>query len=227
MTKSTPCSQWELDRREGPARMRKRIRRLFSWEALNQGGCMVGTRYGGKYTGKWLCGLPVLFFVTLFCFVNQDDRMYLDKSKEPSSLYLKPFRRGKRSTHLPRAWMNGWVNVWIAHSCWALIHYCNATHRNPGEFCSAMATVCSHESFLIEHLVSALLGISYYTHTHTPKKKSCNKFYSGKISQTQQFFCKLKSVTHLVYTAPRLYWLLSGGIRRCLGVDFPEAHIVS
>ncbi|XP_057626452.1 WD repeat- and FYVE domain-containing protein 4 [Chionomys nivalis] len=38
MTKSTPCSQWELDRREGPARMRKRIRRLFSWEALNQGG---------------------------------------------------------------------------------------------------------------------------------------------------------------------------------------------
>nr|XP_048277556.1 WD repeat- and FYVE domain-containing protein 4 isoform X1 [Myodes glareolus]XP_048277557.1 WD repeat- and FYVE domain-containing protein 4 isoform X1 [Myodes glareolus]XP_048277558.1 WD repeat- and FYVE domain-containing protein 4 isoform X1 [Myodes glareolus]XP_048277559.1 WD repeat- and FYVE domain-containing protein 4 isoform X1 [Myodes glareolus]XP_048277560.1 WD repeat- and FYVE domain-containing protein 4 isoform X1 [Myodes glareolus]XP_048277561.1 WD repeat- and FYVE domain-containi len=39
MTKSTPCSQWELDRREGPARMRKRIRRLFSWEVLNQGEC--------------------------------------------------------------------------------------------------------------------------------------------------------------------------------------------
>ncbi|XP_021499136.2 WD repeat- and FYVE domain-containing protein 4 isoform X2 [Meriones unguiculatus] len=38
MSKSTPCAQWELDRREGPARMRKRIRRLFSWEALNLGG---------------------------------------------------------------------------------------------------------------------------------------------------------------------------------------------
>ncbi|CAH7126598.1 Wdfy4 [Phodopus roborovskii] len=38
-TSSTSCSQWELDRREGPARMRKRIRRLFPWEALNQGGC--------------------------------------------------------------------------------------------------------------------------------------------------------------------------------------------
>lgn len=31
--------------------------------------------------GKWLCGLPVLFFVILFCFVNHDDRMYLDKFK--------------------------------------------------------------------------------------------------------------------------------------------------
>ncbi|KAH0510243.1 WD repeat- and FYVE domain-containing protein 4 [Microtus ochrogaster] len=41
MTKSTPCSQWQLDRREGPARMRKRIRRLFSWEALNHGGCTI------------------------------------------------------------------------------------------------------------------------------------------------------------------------------------------
>uniref|UniRef100_A0A8C2MGP4 WD repeat and FYVE domain containing 4 n=1 Tax=Cricetulus griseus TaxID=10029 RepID=A0A8C2MGP4_CRIGR len=39
MTSSTSCSQWELDRREGPARMRKRIRRLFSWEALNQVSC--------------------------------------------------------------------------------------------------------------------------------------------------------------------------------------------
>ncbi|KAL1780563.1 WD repeat-and FYVE domain-containing protein 4 isoform X1 [Sigmodon hispidus] len=38
MTKYTPSSQWELDRREGPARMRKRIRRLFPWETLNQGG---------------------------------------------------------------------------------------------------------------------------------------------------------------------------------------------
>ncbi|XP_076787564.1 WD repeat- and FYVE domain-containing protein 4 isoform X4 [Arvicanthis niloticus] len=39
MTESTGCSQWELDRREGPARMRKRIRRLFAWETLNLGGC--------------------------------------------------------------------------------------------------------------------------------------------------------------------------------------------
>lgn len=36
MAEATPCSQWELDWREGPARMRKRIRRLSPWEALNQ-----------------------------------------------------------------------------------------------------------------------------------------------------------------------------------------------
>ncbi|XP_004607454.2 WD repeat- and FYVE domain-containing protein 4 [Sorex araneus] len=34
---ATPCSQWELDWREGPARMRKRIRRLFSYDALGGG----------------------------------------------------------------------------------------------------------------------------------------------------------------------------------------------
>uniref|UniRef100_A0A8C5NWV7 WD repeat and FYVE domain containing 4 n=1 Tax=Jaculus jaculus TaxID=51337 RepID=A0A8C5NWV7_JACJA len=38
-SKATPCSQWELDRREGPARMRKRIRRLSPWEALGSGRC--------------------------------------------------------------------------------------------------------------------------------------------------------------------------------------------
>ncbi|MEJ1276659.1 hypothetical protein NN561_007568 [Cricetulus griseus] len=45
MTSSTSCSQWELDRREGPARMRKRIRRLFSWEALNQVSCKVSQKF--------------------------------------------------------------------------------------------------------------------------------------------------------------------------------------
>lgn len=39
MRESTSCSQWELDRREGPARMRKRIRRLCAWETLNLGSC--------------------------------------------------------------------------------------------------------------------------------------------------------------------------------------------
>ncbi|KAK2496847.1 hypothetical protein MC885_004972 [Smutsia gigantea] len=34
---ATPCSQWELDWREGPARMRKRIRRLSPLEALSPG----------------------------------------------------------------------------------------------------------------------------------------------------------------------------------------------
>ncbi|KAM9197870.1 WD repeat- and FYVE domain-containing protein 4 [Dugong dugon] len=33
---AAPCSQWELDRREGPARMRRRIRRLFPPEAQSQ-----------------------------------------------------------------------------------------------------------------------------------------------------------------------------------------------
>ncbi|KAM9702573.1 WD repeat- and FYVE domain-containing protein 4 isoform 5-T5 [Dama dama] len=36
MAEATPCSQWELDWREGPARMRKRIRRLSPLEAPNQ-----------------------------------------------------------------------------------------------------------------------------------------------------------------------------------------------
>ncbi|KFO33980.1 WD repeat- and FYVE domain-containing protein 4 [Fukomys damarensis] len=36
---ATPCSRWELDWREGPARMRKRIRRLSPWEAASRGGC--------------------------------------------------------------------------------------------------------------------------------------------------------------------------------------------
>ncbi|KAB0349750.1 hypothetical protein FD754_014607 [Muntiacus muntjak] len=36
MAEVTPCSQWELDWREGPARMRKRIRRLSPLEAPNQ-----------------------------------------------------------------------------------------------------------------------------------------------------------------------------------------------
>ncbi|KAM5235936.1 WD repeat- and FYVE domain-containing protein 4 [Ctenodactylus gundi] len=34
---TTPCSRWELDWREGPARMRKRIRRLSPWEATSPG----------------------------------------------------------------------------------------------------------------------------------------------------------------------------------------------
>ncbi|EHB02925.1 Protein WDFY4 [Heterocephalus glaber] len=34
-----PCSQWELDWREGPARMRKRIRRLSPREVGSPGGC--------------------------------------------------------------------------------------------------------------------------------------------------------------------------------------------
>ncbi|KAL0615812.1 WD repeat- and FYVE domain-containing protein 4, partial [Plecturocebus cupreus] len=34
---ATPCSLWELDWREGPARMRKRIKRLSPLEALNPG----------------------------------------------------------------------------------------------------------------------------------------------------------------------------------------------
>ncbi|XP_036772494.2 WD repeat- and FYVE domain-containing protein 4 isoform X2 [Manis pentadactyla] len=34
---ATPCSQWELDWREGPARMRKRIRRLSPLKALSPG----------------------------------------------------------------------------------------------------------------------------------------------------------------------------------------------
>ncbi|XP_062943018.1 WD repeat- and FYVE domain-containing protein 4 [Cynocephalus volans] len=37
MTEVTPCSKWELDWREGPARMRKRIRRLSPQEALHPG----------------------------------------------------------------------------------------------------------------------------------------------------------------------------------------------
>ncbi|XP_013364246.1 PREDICTED: WD repeat- and FYVE domain-containing protein 4 isoform X3 [Chinchilla lanigera] len=37
--KATPCSHWELDWREGPARMRKRIRRLSPWETASPGGC--------------------------------------------------------------------------------------------------------------------------------------------------------------------------------------------
>lgn len=37
MTESTRCSRWELDGREGPARMRKRIRHLLAWEPLNLG----------------------------------------------------------------------------------------------------------------------------------------------------------------------------------------------
>lgn len=36
MAEATPCSLWELDWREGPARMRKRIRRLSPLEAPNQ-----------------------------------------------------------------------------------------------------------------------------------------------------------------------------------------------
>ncbi|XP_029419907.1 WD repeat- and FYVE domain-containing protein 4 isoform X2 [Nannospalax galili] len=38
MAKSTSCSQWELDGREGPARMRKRIRRLSPWKAQSPRG---------------------------------------------------------------------------------------------------------------------------------------------------------------------------------------------
>ncbi|XP_057590853.1 WD repeat- and FYVE domain-containing protein 4 [Hippopotamus amphibius kiboko] len=38
MAEATPCSQWELDWREGPARMRKRIRRLSPLEALSREG---------------------------------------------------------------------------------------------------------------------------------------------------------------------------------------------
>ncbi|XP_051693511.2 WD repeat- and FYVE domain-containing protein 4 isoform X2 [Oryctolagus cuniculus] len=34
---STPCSRWELDWREGPARMRKRIRSLSPWDGLSLG----------------------------------------------------------------------------------------------------------------------------------------------------------------------------------------------
>ncbi|KAG8519674.1 WD repeat- and FYVE domain-containing protein 4 [Galemys pyrenaicus] len=34
-TEAPPCSRWELDWREGPARMKKRIRRLSPWEAPN------------------------------------------------------------------------------------------------------------------------------------------------------------------------------------------------
>ncbi|KAJ8790113.1 hypothetical protein J1605_004696 [Eschrichtius robustus] len=36
MAEATPCSRWELDWREGPARMRKRIRRLSPLEALSR-----------------------------------------------------------------------------------------------------------------------------------------------------------------------------------------------
>ncbi|XP_013004069.1 WD repeat- and FYVE domain-containing protein 4 isoform X3 [Cavia porcellus] len=36
---AVPCPRWELDWREGPARMRKRIRRLAPWEAASPGGC--------------------------------------------------------------------------------------------------------------------------------------------------------------------------------------------
>ncbi|XP_073935486.1 WD repeat- and FYVE domain-containing protein 4 isoform X3 [Castor canadensis] len=37
MAETMPCSHWELDWREGPARMRKRIRCLSPWEALTPG----------------------------------------------------------------------------------------------------------------------------------------------------------------------------------------------
>ncbi|KAF6318076.1 WDFY family member 4 [Rhinolophus ferrumequinum] len=36
MVEATPCSRWELDWREGPARMRKRIRRLSPLEVLSE-----------------------------------------------------------------------------------------------------------------------------------------------------------------------------------------------
>lgn len=40
---------------------------------------MVGTGYGGKYTGSGR--VAFLSCSLLFCFVNHDDRMYLDKFK--------------------------------------------------------------------------------------------------------------------------------------------------
>lgn len=81
----------------------------------------------------------------------------------------------------------------------------------------AMATVCSHESFVIEHFVSALLGTRYCSN------KSCNKFYSEKSPKLSSSASSNRDPFRP--SRPRLYWLPNGGIWQPLGVGSPEAHV--